>query len=365
MVALDQQQKQTGSRIIQHWAAALAPKLGKPPPDTVGANFIDRIVRGAVNLGASRPQLLSAIHLKDAPLRNPIGRVSRAVLVNLFAAIEREFRDPAAPMRLAAIARPGCFSDLGYIALFAPTVGDILGGVVDIQQMRQNVWATRFDRAGNPARIIWDLPVAAPGQLDPAIEFSVTSYVQFYRNALPTQLRPEAVHFRHQPRFDIALYGELLGCPVTFGATDTAIMFDRQQLGLLSPRANAALQAAITACYSQPTGWLRAGRRHASLAYLYLASELNKSPLKLDRLADSFGLSERTLRRKLVEEGYPFRELLDKVRRDLCDLYRMEGRRNMSEVAELLGYSELSAFTRAHKRWYGVAPSLFDGVPTT
>lgn len=365
MVALAQRQKQTGSRTIQHWVEALAPKVGKPPPDTVGANFIDRILRGAVNMGASRPRLLSAIHLKDAPLRNPIGRVSRAVLVNLFAAIERELKDPAASARLAAIARPACFSDLGYIALFAPNVGDILAAIVDIQPVRQNVWYTKFERRENPARIVWHLPDHAPGQLDPAIEFSVTSYVHFYRGALPAQLVPEAVQFRHQPRFDTEIYAELLGCPVSFGTEDTAILFDRAQLGLPSPNANAALQEAITACYSQPTAWLRAGKRHSSFAFLYLASELNKSPLKLDRLAASFGFGERTLRRKLVEEGHPFRELLEKVRRDLCDLYRLEGRRTMTEVAELLGYSELSAFTRAHRRWYGQPPSLFEGIPTT
>jgi AraC-like DNA-binding protein len=74
-------------------------------------------------------------------------------------------------------------------------------------------------------------------------------------------------------------------------------------------------------------------------------------------MAKSFGMSERTLRRKLVEEGYPFRELLDLVRQDLCALYFMEDARLLGEIALLLGYSDLSAFTRAHKRWYGKPPS--------
>ena len=350
-----------GSRAIQHWAEALAPKIGLPPPDTVGANFVDRVLRSAVNAGASRPRLLAAIHVTDASLRNPVGRVPRAVLVNLFAAIEREFRDPAMSARLATMARPACFSDLGYIALFAPTVGDILGGTVDIQQLRQNVWRTRLDRRSKPARLVWELPDHVTGELDSCIEFSLTSYVHFYRSALPAGLVPEAVRFHHQPRFARELYAELLGCPVHFGTAETEIEFDRGQLGLPSPQANGALQEAITARYSQPARWLRDGKRYSSIAYLYLASELNKSPLKLERLAASFALSERTLRRKLDEEGFPFRELLEKVRRDLCDLYRMESCRTMTEVAELLGYSELSAFTRAHRRWYGQPPSLWQG----
>jgi len=326
-------------------------------PDTVSANFVDRLVRGAVNMGASRPRLLSALHLTDAPLRNPIGRVSRAVLINFFAAIEREFADPAIGLRLARAARPGCFSDLGYVAMLSPTVGEMLQTTVDIQGFRQNVWKARLDFEANQVQLLWDLPDDDLGHLAASIEFSVASYAHFYRSCLPVRLTPKAIRFQHQPRFPAAVYSELLGCPVAFGAVRTSVEFDRDQLKLLLPNANPDLQRMLQATYAAPVAWLANGRKHSGLSYLYLAGELNKSPLKLDRLAASFGLTERTLRRRLVDEGAPFRALLDQVRRDLCDLYRFEGRRSMSEIAELLGYSELSAFTRAHTRWYGVPPS--------
>ena len=74
-------------------------------------------------------------------------------------------------------------------------------------------------------------------------------------------------------------------------------------------------------------------------------------------MAASFGMSERTLRRKLVNEGMSFRDLLDFVRNDLCTLYFMEDARSLGEIALLLGYSDLSAFTRANKNWTGTPPS--------
>lgn len=342
--------------IIFHWADQLTPKIGRLRPDTVSTNFIDRILRGAVQLGASRPKILAAIHMQDALLRNPIGRAQRTVLVDLFAAIERELGDPSVGMRIAIAAKPACFSDLGFVAFFAPTVGEMLQTTVAIQGFRQNIWAAELDRTSNPARLTWMLPSDNPGLLDACLEFSVASYAQFYRSALPTRMTPRLLRLSHKPRFETGLYEELMGCPVTFEAQQTSLEFSRSQFSLPLPGANLHLQQRVQANYAQAGHWLASGQKYAALSYLYLASELNKSPLKLERAAASFGLSERTLRRRLVEEGFPFRKLLEKVRRDLCDLYRMEGRRTIGEIAELLGYSELSAFTRAHNAWYGVPP---------
>ena len=346
-----------GAKAIPHWADELAPKIAQLQPDTISANFVDRLMRGAVNMGASRPRLLSALHLSDAPLRNPVGRVSRAVLINFFAVIERQFADPAIGLKLARAAKPSCFSDLGYVAMLSPTVGDMLRATVDIQRYRQNVWKAHLDLDVASAKVIWTLPDDEHRQLDACIEFSVASYAHFYRSCLPTPIAPKIARFRHPSRFAEALYADLLGCPVIFGAEQTCLEFDRSQLNLPLPNANPQLQPMLQAKYAQPVAWLADGHKHAGLSYLYLASELNKSPLKLERLAASFGLTERTLRRKLVQEGLPFRDLLEKVRRDLCELYQFEGRRSMSDIAELLGYSELSAFTRAHKGWHNVPPS--------
>jgi AraC-like DNA-binding protein len=333
------------------------PIIGALEPDTTGANFVDRLVRAAVSAGARRPQILDAIGITNAQLRNPVGRLPGSALVDLFAALEREFADPAIALKMASGARPDCFSDLGYIAMFAPTVGDMLAETVEIQSFRQNVWYAVLDRASFPARLTWRFPNSPEHMFTPAVEFSVGSYVRLYRNSIPAAPVPLAVRFRHKPRFAPELYTQLLGCPVTFGANETRIEFDPAQFELQCPNANPGLQRDLLARYGKAMEWLSDGMKHAAFTYLYLASELNKSTLKLDRVAASLGLTERTLRRRLVEEGHPFRDLLERVRRDMCDLYRLEDRRSMSEIAELLGYAELSAFTRAHRLWYGKPPT--------
>jgi len=67
-------------------------------------------------------------------------------------------------------------------------------------------------------------------------------------------------------------------------------------------------------------------------------------------------LSARTLQRRLAEQGTTFQEVVDEVRRELARKYLQDRALGVTEVAYLLGFSELSAFDRAHRRWTGKAP---------
>lgn len=68
-------------------------------------------------------------------------------------------------------------------------------------------------------------------------------------------------------------------------------------------------------------------------------------------------VSQRTLQRRLAEEGTSVRALVETTRADLATEYLRGGRLRVAEIAYLLGYSEPSTFTTAFKRWRGVAPS--------
>ncbi|MBK8376312.1 AraC family transcriptional regulator ligand-binding domain-containing protein [Sphingorhabdus sp.] len=345
-----------GAKSIRHWVSEILPDVGAIQPGMVGTNFVGRILRGAVDLGASRPRLLDALGLSEASIRNPIGQLSSILLARLFEAIEQQLSEPTAALILGVSARPSCFSDLGFITRFAETPRQTIAETVSMQTFRQAVWKIEAQFGNREASLVWNGKGLDDQYLAPSLEFSAASYSNMAREGPTDGLPLKEVHFRHLPRFDPAIYDSHFGVKVRFGALNTALIFDNASLDMPSPRANAALQQAILERFSQPPKWIRVGKRYSALCFVYLAAELNKSPLTLDRIAASYGTTERTLRRHLAEEGWPFRKLLDHVRKNMCDLYRLEGERSLSQVAELLGYSELSAFSRAFSRWYGVAP---------
>jgi AraC-like DNA-binding protein len=77
----------------------------------------------------------------------------------------------------------------------------------------------------------------------------------------------------------------------------------------------------------------------------------------LANIARALGTSARTLQRRLGDEGTTFQAVVDGVREELARRYMMEERFTLGDVAYLLGFSEISAFTRAFKRWTGMTPS--------
>ncbi len=75
-------------------------------------------------------------------------------------------------------------------------------------------------------------------------------------------------------------------------------------------------------------------------------------------IAESFGISVATLRRKLDLAGTNFREVLDRIHARMAFDY-LSNDLSQETVAEKLGYSDLRSFRRAFKRWYGNSPAAY------
>ena len=73
----------------------------------------------------------------------------------------------------------------------------------------------------------------------------------------------------------------------------------------------------------------------------------------VDQVAQQLGVDRRTVHRRLLREGTTFTDVVNTVRREMAVHYLEDGKRPLSQVAELLGFSALSAFSRWHKQQFG------------
>jgi AraC-like DNA-binding protein len=81
----------------------------------------------------------------------------------------------------------------------------------------------------------------------------------------------------------------------------------------------------------------------------------------LEDVARALGVSTRTLKRRLAEQGTSFSDVIDEVRRQRALLLLDDRRLGLGDVADRLGYSDVANFTRAFRRWTGRTPAAFRG----
>lgn len=89
----------------------------------------------------------------------------------------------------------------------------------------------------------------------------------------------------------------------------------------------------------------------------WIAERLPAGEPTLAEAAENFQLGVRTLQRKLKEEGVTWLQLVETARRELVERYRGVEGVTVTQLAFLAGYQDVSSFSRAFKRWYGVAPT--------
>lgn len=84
---------------------------------------------------------------------------------------------------------------------------------------------------------------------------------------------------------------------------------------------------------------------------------LHKGDPRREQVAEILCVSERTLQRRLSEEGTSFAEIVDAVRRERAERMLARGFLTVTQMACELGFSDPSNFYRACKRWFGLSPS--------
>jgi AraC-like DNA-binding protein len=92
-------------------------------------------------------------------------------------------------------------------------------------------------------------------------------------------------------------------------------------------------------------------------ARVAIASRLAHGRPPIGAIARALHASPRTIQRRLGEQGTSYGDLIDSVRRERVESLVTAGRLSITEIAFLAGFTDVSGFRRAYKRWTGLAPS--------
>ena len=150
-----------------------------------------------------------------------------------------------------------------------------------------------------------------------------------------------------------------------YSAHVNSLAFDRSFLSRPLPHANPITASMCEQMCSRLIEERRVRVGTAAMIRHYLSAAPGNTLSTLSSMARLMNTSERTLKRRLHDEGTTFRALLAESRSAMAEALLKDGDQTLGEIAERLGFADLSTFSQAFKRWHGVAPSTFrsQGLP--
>lgn len=165
----------------------------------------------------------------------------------------------------------------------------------------------------------------------------------------PCKLR--AVYFKHGEPENSSAYTQFFKCPVAFNHPSSELVLDPSVLKTHTcPDAQQLPQQLRRHLEKKHNDRLINQVKDVIISLLVTGN------CTINEVAPAMGYSTRTLQRHLKLEGATFQALVDAVRHQQAQIYLERDNYRLTDVAALLGYSELSAFTRSFKRWFGLSP---------
>jgi len=190
---------------------------------------------------------------------------------------------------------------------------------------------------------------------DAAIDAFVVAIVQLCRAATDAHFSPVSVALERAAPDDAAAYITILGCPVSFGADATNIVFDRTTLEDRLPGDNVEIARANDKVVERYLQTLEPHKVASEVREL-LIDLLPSGKSSQTRIANRMHRSLSTLQRQLQNEGTSYTEVRDDTRSSLARDYVRDPNLTLSQVAYIVGFSDQSNFSRAFKRWTGMTP---------
>ncbi len=330
------------------------------PQSTILATFVVPIAKTLRVHGVDPMPLLEEVGIDPAHLINADRRVESDQVDALMQLCVEETGNPAFGMEAAEHVQPATLHALGLAFLASDTVLDGLRRLVRFTHCLSTGTALELVEEGEFAELIFharEIYEETDGYYA-NMDFGMAMVNVMCRLTLGEYVSPIRIDTRRPEPENPEIWVEQLGARVHFGAERDCMVFVRADMEDQLVTANADL-----------------ARVNDELVETYIASfmdvttsrnvvgkiveHLPDGPPSQKEIAEALNVSNRTLQRKLKDEGTSFVDLLQDTRLQLARKYLGQPQRSIVEIAYMLGFSEPSTFSRAFKRWTGQAPAEF------
>jgi AraC-like DNA-binding protein len=324
----------------------------------VRASIFRPLLQYCERLGHSPSQLLDRAGIDAVAGTDPNTLVAVDRVVMLWMHAVALTGDEHLAMHVAEWTPEGSRSIMYFLFANALTVGDALRKVVTFYRSVGNTGQASIEEEESRVALRYDNVPGFTAQRE-AREWALVLAYCGVRSATGVDFCPESVELAYPAPVDISEHERIFRCPVLFERAASRLWLRREDWQRPTRHADPDLLRILESRAQNMADELPGIESIGSALRCVLSLDLEQGVPSVHDTARRLGLSSRTLQRRLAAEGLSFSDIVERTRADAARRLLKEQNLALVEVAELLGFSDQSAFTRAFRAWSGTTPAEF------
>jgi AraC-like DNA-binding protein len=284
-------------------------------------------------------------------------RLTNREISKLFKASVDATGDPGFGLLVGESMHPGNLHALGYALMSSTSIRDYCQRLQNYYRIVSQSAQIRSEETADEFLLI--TKVIAPDicwETHDAFAALLIRFIRFIYNPSFNPLRMGLM--RPEPPRDAQKYHDYFNCEIQFDSPEVIISISPDVVDKPLPGASKELALMHDQTSMQ---YLKRMEKQDIINRVrtMIVEELSSSAITKQRVADKLCMSSRSLQMKLAAKDTSFQEILDSTRQSLALGYLEQSAISVTEAAYLLGFSDVSNFTRAFKRWTGKSPREF------
>jgi AraC-like DNA-binding protein len=291
-------------------------------------------------------------------INDPRARLSLTSVDNVYYALFESVNDPCMGLKVASLWHPSHLSSLGYAWLASSTLYTALNRLSRYVRIINDAISISLEEQGDTLLITVS---SDDRELPNYYQEDSTSAIllNMCRVNYGNELNPVSVQFKHAGSMSCSGdYFSFFRCPVEFGASSNQLVLP---LDVVNKRLTSSNPQLAQINDQVMISYLADLNKDDIVQQVKVAiiDQLPSGNVTDEKISEAVYTSKRSLQRKLNEQGTTFKTILTEVRENLALKYIHDRKLTLTEISFMLGFSEMSSFSRAFKRWTGESPKEF------
>ena len=310
------------------------------------------------HLGLEPERVLRQARVSGGDLEEPHSWLFLADYCRLLEEIAEALRLPEFGLGYGLVRSAAILGDLGGLAASAPTLHGAFTALSRYVPTLQEQTALRFEPYGERFIVAYQIRDGHIVRRRQDAELTLGVLIGLVRASLGPHWTPDEVHVEHPRLAAGQAYDALLGAPVYFGQLCSAIVVKAEDVGAVLHSSDPARMAELERRIRRRLPDSQ-GDDFVGTVLQEIRDAMVRGNPGIEAVARRLDLSGPALYRQLKTRGVEFSDLQRDLRREMALMHVAETHVPLTEIAMLLGYSELSAFSRAFRAWTGLSPIAY------